>query len=1148
MSRRTCALFLSLLIGAAHHLIGQEVRATVTGTITDPSGAPIAGATVTVTNTATNTTATTVTNESGSYLTPYLTPGEYTLTVQAGGFKKHIRENIILQAVDKVRIDAQLQVGTQTDSITVTESISTLQTETATRGSTIDSQVLANVPTQGRNPFQLAWSTPAVVKTGTFRYLRSFDIGGTSGMSINGGRGKENEVLLDGISGVRSDRTVNQVPTMESIAEFKVLTNTYDAQYGRTGGGIVTIVSRSGGNDFHGNLFEYLQNDKLNANQSELNAAGTARSPNHINSFGFQLSGPVLIPKLFDGRNKLFWLISYEGMRQRSADPGVVTLPTADWRSGNFSSLLNSAGSTVVLYDPLSTTAAGTRTAFANNQIPSTRINQVAANVLQYVPLPTSSGATYTHANNYTYPSRWIGDLNQWNGRVDYAINSRNNAYFRYGQNPYSEYRGLVFAKGPNDPNVAEPTGNAPLLRNGRTWSADWTSTISPTMTFDLRAGLSRWEESSGNTFGANYNPTQLGFDSSLVNQFAQLQFPRFEYSDYQAVGSGTLANSNAYDTYSLQPNLNMVRGRHFLKFGAEFRRYNDNTANPGKASGTYSFTKAWTQAQVGTSSSTAGDSFASFLLGYPQSASVDRNINPAYVHFYYAGFFQDDFKITKRLTLNLGLRWDYESPATERYNRMVVGFDPTATSALAASVSSLSLKGALQFANVNGTGRGSVLPDKNNIAPRIGAAYRLTEKTVLRAGYGLYYLGQSATGSNNGFSASTSAVTSTDAGLTPAVTLTNAFANLTGGKLISAAGTSTDYYGTSVSANYMNRPLPYSHQYSFDIQRELPLKILFEAGYAGNQTRKLPISASLNYLPYDQMGQASSYYTTKITNPLAGLVPNNSALNGSTISRIYLLYAYPQYSQVTLNNIPIGKSRYDAAIFKATRRFSDGMTFIFSYTLAKNLEQVSMLNSQDLNTTDYSKTKLEKRPAVEADTPNKINLTGVYEIPVGRGRKFGAQMSPVLNQLVGGWTFNGDYTYQTGWAVAYPNAAQTCSGSAKLSNATGGQWFNTSCWTDSTTGTRVSKIGDYAYRTFPTYFSDVRLPAYNNMDMSLAKYFPIHERMRLQFRFEAINALNHPWFSGIQSTDVTSANFGKLTATQSNLPRYLKLGLNLQW
>ncbi|HWB98595.1 MAG TPA: carboxypeptidase-like regulatory domain-containing protein, partial [Bryobacteraceae bacterium] len=491
--KKSIALLVVALYGAVSLCYGQEVRASISGIVSDPSGAPVAGASVSVTSVSTNTSVTTQTNDTGNYLTPFLPPGTYVLTVEHTGFKKYLQENIVLQALDKARIDVQLSLGTLADSVTVSSAVSALQTETASRGQNISNELIANIPTQGRNPFQIAWAAPGVVKTGGWRYLRSFDIGGTSGFSVNGGRNQENEVLLDGISNVQSSRQVIHVPTMESVQEFKVQTNTYDAQYGRTGGGIVTIVTKSGSNQLHGTAYEYFQNDKLNANQFELNAGGIPKSPNHINAFGFEVGGPVLIPKVINGKDKLFWMLAYEGMRQRSADPGVVTVPQMDWRTGDFSSLLNAQGQQVLIYDPLTTAADGSRQPFAGNRIPNSRLNPIAVNALQYYPAPTSAGVGPAHVQNYPYPSRWVGDLNQWIGRFDYYINPRNTVYFRYGQNPYSEYRGLVFVTDPSQKNPAEPTGNSPLIRNGRNWTFDWTSTLSPRMTLDLRAGLNRW-------------------------------------------------------------------------------------------------------------------------------------------------------------------------------------------------------------------------------------------------------------------------------------------------------------------------------------------------------------------------------------------------------------------------------------------------------------------------------------------------------------------------------------------------------------------------------------------------------------------------------------------------------------------------------
>jgi hypothetical protein len=394
--RGFCLLVMSAALASA-----QEVRASITGIVTDPSGAPVAGATVTVTNIAQNVSVTTKTNESGNYVTPFLAPGTYRLTVEQSGFKKFVRENIVLQALDRLRLDVQLELGALTESVTVTASVSQLQTETATRSQVLAQEIIANVPTQGRNPFQIAWAAAGVIKSGSWRYLRSFDILGTSGISIGGGRERTNEVLLDGISNVRAEYIVISVPTTESVQEFKVLTNTYDAQYGRTGGGVISIVTKGGTNEFHGTLFEYFQNDKLNANQTELNQPQTVggifypkgyKAPNHINHFGAMVSGPYYIPKLVDTRNRAFFMLSWESMRQRSADPDVKTFPIMEIRGGDFTQLYNAAGQQILIYDPWTTKPDGTRTPFPGNRIPSSMIDPVAVKVLSYYPPPSAPG------------------------------------------------------------------------------------------------------------------------------------------------------------------------------------------------------------------------------------------------------------------------------------------------------------------------------------------------------------------------------------------------------------------------------------------------------------------------------------------------------------------------------------------------------------------------------------------------------------------------------------------------------------------------------------------------------------------------------------------------------------------------------------
>ena len=1145
---------------AAIPVHAQEVRASLAGVVSDSTGAPVPAVTVVLTSIERNVTTTTETNDQGNYLFPFVVPGNYSLTIERTGFKKYVRQSIRLEAQDKARADVTLEVGDVTQSVNVEADVSQLQTESASRGQVISNQLISQLPTQGRNPFQIAWAMPGVVKAGDWRYLRSFDIGGTTGFSINGGKKGDNEVLIDGISNVRGNRNVVGVPSMEAVQEFKVLTNTYDSQYGRTGGGIVTIVSKSGGNAFHGSLFEYFQAEELNANQSELNRVGKVKPPMNINTYGFQASGPVFIPKMYDGRNKLFWLLTYEAMRQRSADPGAVTFPLDEWRSGDFSNQINAAKLPVTIFDPLTTTASGTRTPFAGNIIPTNRINAVAAKVMTYYPSPNSQGTDAAHSNNYVFPSRWVADMDAWNGRLDYRVNDNNTVYFRYGQNPFSEFRSAIW----NGSNAAEPSGNAPLLRNGRNWVMDWTSVLSPTMTFNLRAGLSRWETTGGNSYGADFDPAQLGFAQSLVSQLTKYQYPRFDLGTYQAIGSGgNVVNSSPSDSYTLQPNFNKIVGNHTLKFGGEARRYNDLTNNPGASSGVYGFTKAWTQENPVQSDAVSGNEFASFLLGYPATAYIDKNIDPAYRNHYFAGFFQDDWRVNSRLTINFGIRYDFEQPVVERYDRMLGGFGYADASPIASQVSGLTLVGVPTFANVNGQSRNAFATDKNNWQPRIGAAYRFGDKWVIRGGYGLYYLGQAERGESAGFSQRSNAVVSTDGNLTPAVNLTNAFANLNGGTLLSPVGSSkgsSSFLGESLTANYYNRPLPYSHQFSFDIQRELPGNMLAEVAYVGNVTKKLPINVTgVNAVAEQYLNRRTSagvidtaWYSAKIANPMAGLIPNNASLNGATIARQLTLYPYPQFSALTINNLPIGGQNYNGLQTRVTKRTSAGFTYVASYVWSKTLEQLNVPNPQWVNLNDIENIPVENRPAAETDIKHKFSFAGVYEVPFGRGRQFGSGVNRLADAILGGWQVTANLNLQTGWAMDYPDAKQVVDGDGTPTEAqkAAGYLFNVDLWNNPATGKRVATQEAFTLRDFPTRFSAARVPGYKNIDASIAKSFTITEQVRLQFRGEMVNATNTPWFSRLASnaTKVANANFGKQDITQRNLPRFIKLVLNLSW
>jgi hypothetical protein len=603
-----------------------------------------------------------------------------------------------------------------------------------------------------------------------------------------------------------------------------------------------------------------------------------------------------------------------------------------------------------------------------------------------------------------------------------------------------------------------------------------------------------------------------------------------------------------------------MVVGRHFLKFGVEGRRYNRGNYGGGYPSGSYTFNKAWTQANATRADAVSGNGLATMLMGIPSSAYVQKVIDPYHRHHYYAGFFQDDWKITSRLTMNAGLRWDAESGNVERFNRQVSGLDFNAASPIASKVTGLTLKGAVQFAGVNGVPSALINTDKNNWQPRIGLAYRVGEKWVLRGGYGLYYMGEDALGSTNGFSRQTNAVVSTDSGLTPIAGMktANPYVALPGGKLLDPIGTSlgaSSFLGEAVAGFMQDRGMPYSHQYSFDIQRELAGSILVEVAYTGNTARSLPVTFNLNYMPLNEYAKRTStgaidtaYYTAKVPNPMAGLIPNNASLNGATVSRPVLWYAYPQYSGVSIASVPVGRAQYHGVNVKFTKRLSHGLSFLSSFSIGKNLRQTNILNPPDFGgLSNWESTSLVKESDQNVDIPQKFVIAGIYELPFGKGKPLAGDVPGIVNQIIGGWQLNWDVTYQSGNVSNYPNALQNAPGSAKLDNPTRTKWFNTSLWKKSD-GTAIALPEANTLRNYPFLFSDVRRPGYQNWDASVSKLFPIREKVNLQFRFEMVNMMNHPFMANLASVDVTNALFGQLSPNQANMPRFIRLAMHLNW
>jgi len=1160
--RLLAAVLLFLWVPAS---VAQEFRAQISGIVTDPSGAPIAGAKVTVTSVERKVAVDSDTNEAGRYVTRFLLPGAYTLSVEKEGFKKALRDGITLSAVDRLNLDVRLDLGAVSDSVTVTGEVPLLSTETASRSATIEQKFVQDIPASGRNLYQLLFTLPGVTKTS--RYWGSFELyafGNINSISINGGRSGENETLIDGVSSVRGSRSATFAPALNAIQEVSILTNSYDAQYGRFGGGVTSVTLRTGTNTLHGQLFEFFKNDNIQANGYSRNSVGLKQPEFKNNTFGFTVDGPIYIPKLLDGRNKLFFMLSLEALRERNPQTQLWTVPTANELRGDFSQLVDNSRRQVAIYDPMTTRqqgAAFVRTPFAGNVIPGSRINAVAAKASSFYPAANRVSESPDGQNNYLFVNSSQNSYNQWIGKFDANLTNKSRISGRYGETPWYNYARVQWGT-----NAAEPSGEYPSTRISRNWGADWTYTLSPTMVLNLRGGLARYEGFSGNEFGRGYNPTELGFPQALVSQFTGLQFPRFtpNGNNFSPLGATQTSGYETQDTYSAQPNVQMIRGAHSVKFGAELRLYNSNSISPQSAAGNYTFNRNWTQADPQRADALSGNVFATMLLGNPSSGYVDRNMFPAYQNRYTSLFVQDDWKIRRNVTINAGLRWDYEGPIYERYNRQVRGFAFDQASPIASQVQGLTLRGGLLYAGSSGAEREAFLRDRNNFQPRIGVAWSVTPKWVVRGGYGLFMLGQNAAGPATGFSRRTDLIASTDNNLTPAVNLSDPFPrSLFPTGLLQPIGSSQGLatnLGLGAAAQFMERPLPYSHQISFGIQRAMPGQWVMDASYVGNFTRKLPVGTNLNFIPGDVLNsipadQRQAYFNTQVANPMRGLLPG-SAFNGATVPRQQLLFAYPHFSNVSISNLPIGSQSYHSLQTKATRRYSSGVAAQVSYTWSKMLERVSLLNGQDTTLGDLRNTGLERRLA-EFDIPHTFSGVVAYELPFGKGKRFLSGLNRAADMILGGWNVNVQYMYRSGQPIEFPNAAPTVAKSAKLTSAqrdelarqAGRDKFNP--FFDKFFDTSIfpnRAQAPFTLRDFPTRFPDVRSPFLQSWEVSGYKDFRIKERLKAQLRADFQNAFDYAYFGRMISrpNNVQDSRFGQLDPAQDNQPRIVVLVLKI--
>jgi hypothetical protein len=1134
---------LGLLAGSAA-TAAQETGGGIAGTVADAQGAALPGVTVSLRNEGTNAQLNTVTNSDGAYVLPFVPIGRYTLTATLAGFSTTKREAIEVRVGDRLRLDLALQIGALTEEVTVSSEVPLLDTGSANRGQVIGREQVADLPLLGRNPFMLAQLTPGVQYTPSTasRSNRPFDNGGMDNFQISGGRGFTNEFLLDGVpnTGTETNQPNNLsfVPSPDATAEFKVQTSIYDAQYGRTGGGVVNVVLKSGTNQFHGALYEYYRDEKLNANTFDANRGGVAKPGLYWNQPGFTIDGPVKIPGLYNGSDKTFFMYNWEQIRSEVPFPQVYTVPSALERAGDFSQSRTADGRPITVYDPLTTRLENgqfVRDAFPGNVIPAGRIDPVALALLQRVPLPNTSGLT----NNLLVPDNARADrYDQHVLKVDQVVSPNHRFFVRFARNKRTEINDFA----------AFPPEASPWYQHGRMnvgFAVEATSVFGPSLVLSSRAGFIRHDFYIA-THGDNFDPSTLGFPSSFTSQLERQTFPQVQWDGYTTFGSTFGGNNGSIftvsDQWSWSEVLSKTAGNHSLKFGGELRALLNNQQNPTSSTGRFTFNRAFTQRNPLAAAADSGSSVASLLLGYPADGSSTANpsVSPIFPQLHYRGnyvglFVQDDWRVNQRLTVNAGLRWDYESPIVEELNQQNIGFDTTSTSPFQAP--GLSLRGGLQFASDDQ--RQPFKKDLNNIQPRIGATFRVDDKTVLRGGYALAYLPTFDTGQNNGFSVTTTLVASTDGGITPVGRLSNPFPAGLDQPVGSSQGLAT-LAGRGFTFSDPERTIPYVHQFSVGVQRELPGRLALEASYVGSRTRGLPVSKGINEISAEQLA-TGNVMLQQVANPFQGLLPG-TPFNGATVPRQQLARPFPQFAGINQDRRPLGVNDYDSLQLSVNKRLSRGLQFLVSYTYSRTEEEVTYLNPQD----DWGQLA---RVVTAADTPHRMLISSTYDLPFFRDRP------GVLGSALGGWQVNGIVTFQSGLPVA-TTAGAFLVGDPTLDNPTLGRWFNT-C-TQALSGARQNCASadepiawqvqpSFTLRTLTTRLDEVRTKRPALIDFSLFKTFALPSRMRLQVRLESFNMFNTPWF-GAPNTNVTNAAFGTVAPTQANDPRNVQLGIRFMF
>jgi hypothetical protein len=1153
-------------------LFSQSFYGTIVGTVSDSSRSAVPQASVTLVNSGTSERRAAQTDGEGAYRFVNLIPGAYRIEVEHSGFRRHAQDNVVVAVEATLRVDIALQVGEVTQILEVSSQAPLLQTETGSLSQVVAARAVQELPLNGRNVLNLVALSPGVVPQGSSEgSLTGKNVFAGGNYQIGGGMANQSAAYFDGVPVNDSyGNIVALIPSQDVVSEFRVQTNANSAEFGRYTGGVINLTSKSGSNEYHGSAYEFLRNKVINAGSFFSNRTGSPKAPFVQNQYGASIGGPVR-------KDKIFFFGAFEGFRQRQGAPFLRTVPTEAMLQGDFSNYRNAAGAVIPIYDPLTqcgahgnaACAAGAveqRTVFPGNRIPSSRINPVAQKYIAFPAYAKPNNRADAAGNfNFFRNVSTGGDNDQGNFRGDFNISDKQRAFARYSRWKSVNANVDVYGNGQlnGDPFSPEAfiTDHAVL--------AD-TYTINPTTILDVRIGFMRW-------FYAR-TPGHLGVDISktfaLPSYFNDIparngvtpstMVPQIAAAGYDFISTGLIyARDN---TYIVTPTLTKILRRHTVKFGAEIRRADNNYYQNNQPGGVFNFDNLFTSRNALNSGGT-GNSFASFLLGYPSSGSVSTSPFTAAGQRYQAYFINDSWQVNTKLTLNAGLRWEIPGVFTERFDRQVT-FDPGIANPELTGVTVPGRPGPVMgsFVLVNSPNhpeRGLRPEHFRLFAPRLGLAYRVNDRTVVRAGAGIYYIPANVIffegpyGNPVNFLAH-NMVNTLDGQVTPQDTLVNPFPsgfNPPPGRNPSFQRLLLGGTGRTISRN---TPYGYTGQWNFTVQHQLPGNLAIEAAYAALKGVHLAWGGrQLNQLNPSDMALGAAL-TQQVPNPFLGRV-QIGPLTRTTVARGQLLLPFPHLVSAPNAGAYTGNSNYHSLQLKAEKRFSSGGTVLASFTFSKVISDTETITAWLDNVLggvagiqNWYDLRSEKSMS-SYDSRRRLTLAYVNDLPFGKGKRFLSNVAGIADKLVSGWGVNGVTTLQDGFPLQFtaapnvtgfntglrPNVVNGCnpnlSGTAQQRL---GKWFDTACYTVPPAYT----FGN-ASRTDPR----LRGHGINNFNFALFKRTGITERFKIEFRAEAFNLFNRVQFGRPNQGATTAANntFG-VVSTQINDPRLFQLGLRL--